>query len=64
MNITDKYGRIFKKYEITHVLIYKNTYLNQIISISPNYKLINKEGRFMLYEYIGQNNEKEENTQE
>lgn len=64
MNITDKYGRIFKKYEITHILIYKNTYLNQIISISPNYKLINKEGRFMLYEYIGQNNEKEENTQE
>ena len=63
MNITDKYGRIFKKYEITHILIYKNTYLNQIISISPNYKLINKEGRFMLYEYIGQNSEDEENEQ-
>lgn len=51
MNITENYGRIFKKYDITHILIYKDTYLNQILAISSNYKLLHREGRFMLYEY-------------
>ena len=51
MNITENYGRIFKKYEITHILIYKDTYLNQILAISSNYKLVHRTGRFMLYEY-------------
>ncbi len=51
MKITEKYGRVFQKYGITHILIYKDTDLNQILAASPNYKLLHKEGRFMLYEY-------------
>lgn len=52
MKITEHYGRIFKKYGITHILIYKDTELNRILSVSSNYRLIRREGRFMLYEYI------------
>ena len=52
MKITEHYGRIFKKYNITHILIYKDTELNQILAASPNYELVHKEGRFMLYKYI------------
>ena len=63
MNITENYGRIFKKYDITHILIYKDTNLNQILAISSNYKLIHREGRFMLYEYIA-NTEKEVTEQD
>ena len=58
MKITEKYGRVFQKYGITHILIYKDTDLNQILAASPNYKLLHKEGRFMLYEYTANNQEK------
>lgn len=58
MKITEKYGRVFQKYGITHILIYKDTDLNQILAASPNYKLLHKDGRFMLYEYTA-NNQKE-----
>ena len=59
MNISQNYGRVFNKYDITHILIYNDTkdYLNQILNASSNYKLIHKEGRFSLYEYL---NNKEE----
>ena len=57
MNITENYGRVFKKYEITHILTYKDTYLNQILAASPNYEVVHKNGRFVLYSYIV--NEKE-----
>lgn len=60
MNITKNYGRVFKKYDITHVLIYKDTYLNQILAASPNYKYIHKEGRFILYEYSANVSKEEE----
>ena len=60
MKITEKYGRVFQKYHITHILIYKDTDLKQILAASSNYKLIHKEGRFMLYEYLA--NTKEEST--
>ena len=53
MNITTNYGRVFNKYGITHILIYKDTDLNQILTASSNYKLIHKEGRFALFEYLG-----------
>ena len=53
MNITTNYGRIFSKYDITHILIYKDTDLNQILTASSNYKLIHKEGKFALFEYLG-----------
>lgn len=52
MKITENYGRIFQKYNITHILIYKDTELNQILAASSNYELVHKEGRFMLYRYI------------
>ena len=57
MEITQKYGRVFKKYDITHILTYKDTYLNQILAASSNYEVVNKNGRFVLYEYT--NNVKE-----
>lgn len=60
MKITEKYGRTFKKYGVTHILIYKNTDLNQILAASPNYKLLHKDGRFMLYEYLGNSSATEE----
>ena len=52
MNITENYGRVFKRYDITHILIYKGTYLNQILAASSNYDLVHKEGEFMLYKYL------------
>ena len=61
INITTNYGRVFSKYDITHILIYKDTDLNQILTASPNYKLIHKEGKFALFEYLG---EKEEDDKE
>ena len=64
MNITEKYGRVFKKYNITHILIYKNTYLNPILAASPNYDLVHKEGNFMLYKYIVTTDEVEKSKEE
>lgn len=57
MEITTMYGRVFKKYDITHILTYKDTYLSQILAVSPNYEVVHKDGRFVLYGYI--NNVKE-----
>lgn len=61
MNITTNYGRIFKKYDITHILIYRNTELNQILTASPNYKLIKKNEYFSLFEYVANTEEKAKN---
>ena len=60
MKITENYGRIFKKYNITHILIYKDTDLNQILAASSNYELLHREGRFMLYEYTAGKKDAEE----
>lgn len=57
MEITEDYGRVFKKHDITHILTYKTTYLSQILAVSPNYDVVHKDGRFVLYEYT--NNVKE-----
>lgn len=64
MKITENYGRIFKKYNITHILIYKDTNLNQILAASSNYELVHRTGRFMLYEYTANNTENETKEQE
>ena len=56
MKITNNYGRVFKKYKITHILTYTNTYLNQILAASPNYKLVHKNDGFALYEFTKDNN--------
>ena len=58
MHITERYGRVFNRYDITHILVIKDTNLNQILSASPNYELIHKAGRFALYEYIANNEKK------
>lgn len=60
MHITENYGRVFKKYDITHILIYKDTELNQILAASPNYELVHKEGQFALYEYLANTKDTEE----
>lgn len=52
MNITTNYGRVFSKYDITHILIYRNTDLNRILTVSSNYKLIRNDDNFSLFEYI------------
>lgn len=57
MKITEKYGRVFKKYDITHILTYKTTYLSQILAVSDNYEVIHSDSRFILYAYT--NNVKE-----
>ena len=64
MHITENYGRIFKKYDITHILIYKNTYLNQILAASSNYELVHKDGNFMLYKYLANTDEVEDKKEE
>ena len=64
MNITKNYGRVFNKYDITHILIYSDTDLNQILSASPNYELVHKEGRFALYKYLKNDTEDKEETNE
>lgn len=64
MKITENYGRIFNKYKITHILIYKDTELNQILAASSNYELVHKEGRFMLYKYIAMTEEQEGQAEE
>ena len=56
MKITNNYGRVFKKYKITHILTYTNTYLNQILAASPNYKLVHNNDGFALYEFTKDNN--------
>lgn len=60
MDITTNYGRVFNKYDITHILIYKDTNLNQILSASSNYELVHREGRFVLYEYLANSEDKDE----
>lgn len=60
MKITNHYGRVFKKYDITHILTYNDTYLSPILAASPNYELVHKEGRFVLYKYIVNTEEKNE----
>lgn len=54
MTISKNYGRVFNKYDITHILIYNDTEdcLNEILNASNNFNLVKKDGRFSLYEYI------------
>ena len=60
MKMTEHYGRVFKKYSITHILVYKDTDLNQILAASPNYELLQREGRFCLYKYTAIDSEEKE----
>lgn len=46
------YKYIFKKYDITHALLYKNELISVYIENDPEWKLIYQDGSFLLYEKI------------
>ena len=53
-NISTYYGDIFKKYKITHVILYKNSKMNMLITNadSEKYKEIYSDDNFVIYEVI------------
>ena len=55
-NITTYYGDIFEKYEITHVLVYKNSKIAMLIrkTDSEKYNEIYEDENFVIYE-VGNN---------
>ena len=55
-NITTYYGDVFEKYEITHVLVYKNSKIAMLIrkTDSEKYNEIYKDENFVIYE-VGNN---------
>ena len=54
-NISSYYETKFKEYEITHVMMYKNSKLNMIISRDENYKELYSDKNFVLYERLNSN---------
>ena len=53
-NISSYYGDIFKKYNITHVIVYKNSKINMLIqkADSEKYREIYSDDYFVIYEII------------
>ena len=49
-NINKHYEEIFKKYDFTHVMMYKNAKLNLFIKRDKNYKEIYEDTNFVIYE--------------
>ena len=51
-NLDVYFGDIFEKYDITHVILYKNSKMNMIIEKTglENYKLIAEDLNFVFYE--------------
>lgn len=51
-NISRFYEDIFEKYQITHVITYRNSKMNMIITRTndENYKEIYKDDYFVIYE--------------
>lgn len=58
-NINKYYEDVFEKYNITHVILYKNSKNNMIIEKTkdPKYKVLYEDKQFVIYERID-NNEK------
>ena len=56
-------AKIYDKNKKVIGTIYKDTELNQILAASPNYELVHKEGRFMLYKYLSTEESQAEQTQ-
>ena len=52
ININKNYKKIFKKYNITHVIIPKKDTLNLILKENDNYKSIYKDKYFIIYERL------------
>lgn len=53
------YSDVFEKYGMTHVITYKNSKINMIITKTkdPNYKELYQDDYFAVYEIIGRNGE-------
>ena len=53
-NLTNFYGDIFKKYNITHVILYKNSKIAMFIrkTDSENYKELYSDDKFVIYEVL------------
>ena len=51
-NISTFYESKFREYEITHVMMGKNTKLNLLISRDDNYKLLYQDDDFVIYERL------------
>ena len=53
-NLTVYFGDIFEKYDITHVILYKNSKINMIITETNlrGYKLIKADDYFVFYEIV------------
>ena len=59
-NIGTFYEGKFREYEITHLLMGKNTKLNLLISRDDNYKLLYSDKNFVIYERLNANVEGKE----
>lgn len=59
-NIGTFYEGKFREYEITHLLMGKNTKLNLLISRDDNYKLLYSDKKFVIYERLNANVEGKE----
>lgn len=48
------YETIFEKYEITHIILYKNSKMNLVIRNTNNgeYKVLHEDSNFILYERV------------
>ena len=64
--ISTFYEDIFEKYNITHVITYKNSKMNMIIKKTndENYKKIYEDDHFTVYERLNVKNETEQNNAE
>ena len=51
-NMNKYFGDIFEKYDITHVILYKNSKINEVIEKAKleNYKLLKADDYFVFYE--------------
>ncbi len=52
INIGSNYEAIFKKYDITHVLLSNDHGVNNYLKFDKNYKVIYKDDHFTLYEVL------------
>ena len=53
IDIEYNYQEVFKKYEITHVLVNNNSLLNNILNLDINYNKIYEDDYFILYVRLG-----------
>lgn len=51
-SISTYYENKFNEYKITHVIVYKNSKLNMLISRDDNYKELYKDKNFVFYERL------------